>query len=231
MATFAQGAEHMNSKILRLALGSMVAGSMVAGPMAAHAQTETLDYIGSPFTSRNIDGNSSNGLANSIAENAGELVLSSPLGDNLNSAVVTPLSWSFDSNTQFGSIYLNSRNPAAGDPGDSMSFMFSTNANGAITGWSIAVIGGIFKGTNSPSFAQFTIGNAGDTFSTGFSTPSCAAPPPTPCYIVTESNAASGSWNSTIARAPEIDSTAAAGALTMLLGCIAVLRGRREIQR
>jgi hypothetical protein len=215
----------MNIKILRL----LALGSMVAGPMAANGQTETLDYIGSPFTSRSIDGNLTNGLANAIPENAGELVLGSPLGDNLNDAAVTPLSWSFDSNTQFGSVYLNSHNPAAGDPGDSMSFMFSTDAHGVITGWSIAVIGGIFEGTNSPSFAQITIGNAGDTFSTGFSSPSCAVPPgvPAPCYTVTESNAASGSWNSTIARAPEIDFTAAAGGLTLLLGSIAVLRGRR----
>jgi hypothetical protein len=218
----------MNSKILRL----LALGSMVAGPMAANAQTETLDYIGSPFTSRSIDGDLTSGLANSIAENAGQLVLSSPLADNLNNAAVTPLSYSFDSNTQFGSIYLNSHNPAAADPGDSMSFIFSTDAKGVITGWSIAVIGGIFGGTNSPSFAQFTAGNAGDSFSTGFSTPSCAAPPPTPCYTVTQSNAVSGSWNSTIARAPEIDFTSAAAALTLLFGCIAVLRGRaRSILR
>ena len=219
----------MNRTILRM----LALGTMVAGPMAANAQTETLDYIGSPFTSRNIDGDLTNGLANTIAENAGQLVLSSPLGDNLNNAVVTPLSWSFDSNTQFGSIYLNSHNPAAGDPGDSMSFLFSTDAKGAITGWSIAVIGGIFEGTNSPSFADITIGNAGDTFSTGFSSPECAVPPgvPAPCYTVTESNAAPGSWNTSIARAPEIDSTSAAGALTLLLGCIAVLRGRKEVSR
>jgi len=168
-------------------------------------------------------------LANAIPENAGELVLGSPLGDSLNNAAVTPLSWSFDSNTQFGSIYLNSSNPFARGPGESMSFMFSTDANGVLTGWSIAVVGGIFQGTNSPSFAQITIGNAGDTFSTGFSSPSCAVPPgvPAPCYTVTESNAASGSWSSTIARAPEIDFTSSAGGLTLLLGGIAVLRGRR----
>jgi hypothetical protein len=215
----------MNSKIYRL----LVLGSMVAGPMAANAQTETLDYIGSPFTSRSIDGNLTNGLANSIPENAGELVFGSPLGDNLHNVAVTPVSWSFDSNTQFGSIYLNSHNPAAADPGDSMSFLFSTDAHGLITGWSIAVVGGIFEGTNSPSFAQITIGNAGDTFSTGFSSPECAVPPgvPAPCYTVTESNAAAGSWSSTVARAPEIDSTSAASGLTLLLGGIAVLRGRR----
>ena len=215
----------MNSKIFRL----LVLGSMVAGPMAANAQTETLDYIGSPFTSRSIDGNLTNGLANAIPANAGELVLGSPLGDSLNNAAVTPLSWSFDSNTQFGSIYLNSSNPFAGGPGESMSFMFSTDANGVLTGWSIAVVGGIFQGTNSPSFASVTIGNAGDSFSSGFSSPECAVPPgvPAPCYTVTESNAAPGSWSSTIARAPEIDSASAAGALTLLLGGIAVLRGRR----
>jgi hypothetical protein len=203
---------------------------MLAAPIMANAQTETLDYTGSPFTSLSIDGNLSNGLANAIPRNAGELVLASPLGDNLNNVAVIPISWSFDSNTQFGSIYLNSSNPAAGDPGDSMSFLFSTDANGVLTGWNIAVVGGIFEGTNAPSFAAITIGNAGDTYSSGFSNPSCNAPPgvPVDCYTVTESNAAAGFWKATVTQAPEMDPASAASGLTLLLGGLAVLRSRRK---
>jgi hypothetical protein len=214
----------MNIKIL----GLLALGLMVAGPLAANAQTQTLGYTGSPFTSLSISGNLSNGLADAIPENTGELVLSSPLGDNLNNLAVTPVSWSFDSTTRFGSIYLNSNNPFAGEFGESTSFTFSTDASGVLTGWNINVIGGIFGGTNSPSSAAFTIGNAGDSFSSGFSTPSCAAPPGVvvPCYQISESNSAPGYWKSSITQAPEIDPASAANGLTLLLGGIAVLRGR-----
>lgn len=189
----------------------------------------TLDYTGSPFTSLTVNGNVGIGLSSAVPQNMGELVLSSPLGDSLNNVAVTPVSYSFNSSTQFGGLYLNSSNPEGGAPGNSASFVFSTDATGVITGWNISVVGGIFEGTNSPSWATTAIGNAGDAFTTGFSTPSCAAPPGVsiPCYSVSESNAAGGSWQSTVARAPEIDPASAAGGLTLLLGGLAVLRGRR----
>jgi hypothetical protein len=195
-------------------------------PMLANSQTETLDYSGSPFTSLTIDGNLSNGLANAIPENVGELVFGSPLGPNLNNVAVTPVSWSFDGSTQFGSVYLNSSSPFV----DSMSFLFSTDANGVPTAWSINVLGGILSGTNAPSFASVIIGNSGDSFSTGFSNPSCGAPPgvPVSCYFVSENNAAAGDWKTTVAKAPEIDPASAAGGLTILLGGLAVLGGRRK---
>ena len=211
-------------------LGWLAVG-ILAAPIMANAQTETLDYIGSPFTSLSIDGNLSNGLANAIPQNAGELVLASPLGDNLNNVAVIPISWSFDSNTQLGSIYLNSSNPAAGDSGDSMSFLFSTDANGVLTGWNIAVVGGIFDSTSGKSFAAITITNAGDSFSSGFSNPLCGAPPgvPVDCYTVTESNAAAGFWKATVTQAPEMDPASTASGLTLLLGGLAVLRSRRKL--
>jgi hypothetical protein len=214
----------MNHKILGL-----LTVALLAGPMVANAQTETLDYTGSPFTSLSITGNSSTGLANAIPENVGELVLSSPLGDNLNNVAVTPVSYSFDSSTRFGSHYLNSGNPQS--PGNSASFLFSTDATGMLTGWNISVIGGDFGGTNSPTWATVTISNAGDSFTTGLSTPSCEAPPGVPisCFSVSESNSAPGSWDATIARAPEIDPASAASGLTLLLGGVAVLRGRRKL--
>ena len=214
----------MNHKIL-----GFLALAFMDVPMVALAQTETLDYTGSLFTSLTVDGNVGIGLSNAMPQNTGELVLSSPLGDNLNNVAVTPVSYSFDGSAQFGSLYLNSSNPESGAPGNSMSFVFSTDATGMITGWNISVIGGIFEGTNSPSWATATMGNAGDAFSTGFSTPSCAAPPGVtiPCYSVSEGNAAAGSWKAAVSRAPEIDPASAASGLTLLLGGLAVLRGRR----
>ena len=158
---------NMNSKTLGLLALVLLAKSMVA-----NAQTETLDYTGNLFTSLTANGNLSIAVGNAIPENTGELVLSSPLGDNLINVAVTPVSYSFDTSARFG-FYLNSNNPF----GNSASFLVSTDANGLLTGWNVDVTGGIFGGTNSPSFASVSISNAGDSFSEGFSSPSCAAPP------------------------------------------------------
>lgn len=217
----------MNSKTIGFLILALCGQSMVA-----NAQTETLNYTGSLFTSLTISGNSTNALANAPAQNMGDLVFSSPLADNLNNVAVTPLSYSFNSGTQFGGIYLNSSNPQSGSPGNAASFIVSTDSSGMLTGWNINVTGGIFGGTNSPSFASILISNSGDSFSTGFSTPSCAAPPgvSTPCYTVSENNSARGFFSSTIA-APEIDGASAASGLTLLLGGFAVLRGGRKVSR
>jgi hypothetical protein len=201
-------------------------------PVIATAQTETLDYVGSAFTSLTIDGNLSNGLQNTIPENTGELVLSSPLGDNLHNAPITPISWSFDTTTQFGSLYLNSKY-TLGAPGAPPLFLFSTDANGVLTGWNIDILAGILGGTNSPSFASVTITNAGDTYSSGFSTPSCGAPPGvvTPCFRVSESNAAPGKWSSAVSSAPEMDPASAASGLTLLFGVLALMRSTRRARQ
>jgi hypothetical protein len=202
---------------------------MVFGPVMATAQTETLGYMGSAFTSLSITGNLQNGLQNAVPENTGLLVLSSPLGDNLHNAPITPISWSFDSSTQFGSIYLNSKNPFA-VPGAPPSFLFSTDAHGVLTGWNIDIVAGILSGTNSPSFASVTITNAGDTYSSGFSTPSCGAAPGvvTPCFTVSESTLAPGHWSSAVSSAPEIDPASAASGFTLFFGILAVMRSTRK---
>ena len=214
----------MNSK----RLGFLALILIVFRPVVATAQTETLDYVGSAFTSLTISGNLSNGLRNMIPENTGEVVLSSPLGDSLQNVVVTASSWSFDSTTQFGSVYLNSNYPSP--PGALPLFMFSTDANGVLTGWNIDVTGGTGGSTNSPSFATVTVRNAGDTYSSGFSTPSCAAPPGvvTPCFGISESNSAPGHWSAAISPAPEIDPASAASGLTLFFGALAVLRSKRR---
>jgi hypothetical protein len=217
------GAAVMNSKRL-----GVLALLMVFRPVTA-AATETLGYVGSAFTELTINGNLSNGLQNTIPENTGQLVLSSPLGDNLHNAAITPISWSFDSTTQFGSLYLNSNNPFS-IPSSPPLFLFSTDANGVLTGWNIDILAGILGGTNSPSFASVTISNAGDTYSSGFSTPSCSAPPGvvTPCFRVSESNSAAGHWSSAVSSAPEIDPASAGSGLTLFFGALAVMRSKRK---
>ncbi len=214
---------------------------MMTISMSAFAQSETLNYFGSPFTSVSASSSGSLGATlaaeNTIPENTGQIVLSAPLGDNLSNVAVAPSSYSFDSNTQFGGIYLSSQSPFRNAPGNYASFLFSTNASGMVTGWSISVVGGIFGGTNSPSSATVTISNSGDSFSTGFSSPSCAAPNGGACYSVRESNTSPGSFSvsgssgggSGGAAAPEIDPRSAISALTLLLGVLAVLRGPRQL--
>jgi hypothetical protein len=59
----------MNYKFLGLV-------ALLAAPMAANAQTEILDYTGSPFSSVSFEGNDAG--APNPAQNTGELVLSSP---------------------------------------------------------------------------------------------------------------------------------------------------------
>ena len=208
---------------MKYALIATCAASLLSA--AAHAQTETLDYVGSAFTSVTITGNMSSGSANSVPENTGEIVFSSPLADNLNNVSVNPLSYTFDSTTEFG-LYLSSNNPYAGFPGNSASFLVSTNANGVLVGWNIAVTGGVFAGTNTTSYADLTITDTGDTYSSGLSSPECAQPTSTECYQVTESNTSKGSWSPT-ANAPEIDPASAASAVTLLFFSIALMGGKR----
>ena len=211
----------MNYKILGLAAAALLSARM------ANAQTETLDYTGSSFTNVSISGNNE-GFANPI-QNTGELVLSSPLGDNLHDFAVTPVSFSFDGNTVFGPALDSSINSFTG-PADVASFRFSTDAHGMLTAWDIIVSTTIFQGDNPESSAGVTINNAGDSFSANAGGSFCLDPagPPPGCFTIEASSAISGVWKASVARAPEIDPASAAGGLTLLLGALTVLRGRRN---
>ncbi len=212
----------MDYKILGL-----VAIGLLEMSVVANAQTETLEYTGSPFTSLSFTGTMSDAVANSIPQNTGELVLSSPLGDNLHNFAVTPVSWSFNSSTP-NSVFLKSNNPFPG-PGDVATFLFSTNANGMLTAWNIVVSGGILQNATATSFAAVTINTAGDSFSSGASSPSCSLfKPNTACFTLKQSNTAAGVWTVSLAKAPEIDPASASTGLTLLLGGLAVLCGRRN---
>src|SRR5690348_1106658 len=198
---------------------------LAASPVLAGAE-ETLQYIGSPFTSLTITGNIANALAmDTPPENTGEIVLAAPLGDNLDDAPVTPLSWSFDDGTSLGGFYLMSELSS-----NTLTFTASTNAQGNLTAWSINAGGNDFGSTNTPSFATMTIANGGDSFAVGESGFECSPPPGglTPCYNVSESNSSPGIWKAEVSSVPEIDMASAYAALTVLLGGLAILRGARR---
>jgi hypothetical protein len=193
----------MNVKILCL----VACGFM---PMIVGAQTETLDYMGGPLTPVNINGNLS------IPYIAGEIQFSAPLGANLTNATVTPVSWSFNDPN------LNSVIATTGPCCTTDSFTFTT-VNGVVTGWDVDV-SYLNSTATSKTWSSIILSSvSGDTYKTGYSTPGCKGDPD-PCYSLRETTTP-GSWS--VAAAPEIDPTSAAGGLALLLGGLAVLRGRK----
>jgi hypothetical protein len=206
-------------------------------PLAANAQTETLTYTGNAFNQATFGGNLSLAEAYAPAMDAGTVVLSTPLGDNLNDVFVTPESYAFEGGGPASNYLGSASNPFIGSFGNVATFEFSTDATGMLTQWNVNITGGVFAGTNSPSSASVTLTTLGDTFSAGFSTPSCAAPPGVtiPCYSISESNigapfSAAGHWQQTIAaQTPEIDPGMAGSGLTLLAGIGALIRGRRRV--
>jgi hypothetical protein len=205
----------MGHKILGL-----LAACLIAAPIAVRAQTETLYYQGSIM---NGSVSESGYAPPAPFAFSGSIVLSSPLGANLNDATIVPTSWGF--NSPLGE--LNSTF-AAEQPDDSGATFEFTTVKGKITGWSIDLYGGIDESTNSPSYESGLIGLSGDSYSGGFSSPSCNAPPgfPTPCFAVSFANSKPGAWTASV-NTPELDPASLAGGLTLLLGGLAVLCGRR----
>jgi hypothetical protein len=218
-------------------LSAFAAVSMLAGlylPLTANADTETLTYQGSVFTEAILGGNLTSAEQSIIPMNTGSVVLSTPLGNNLVNAMVIPEAWAFDSGTRFGAELDSSRIPFLGLIGNSATFLFSTDATGDITDWNISIDGGRLAGTNTFASESLTITRSGDTYAIGASTPACAVPPgvppPTGCFGVSESNTAGGHWGATItAAAPEIDSSFAGSAFTLLAGCLAIVRARKRV--
>lgn len=200
----------------------LVSVVLIAAPAFAAAQDETLQYVGSPFTSFTATGNIANAFAQSPAENSGDIVLGAPLGDNLNDVAVTPISWNFDATTN-SNFYLTDL------PSNSITFTVSTNGQGALTAWNLSAGGNDFGSTNTPSYAAITLTDSGDSFAAGVSGFACAPPPGglTSCFDVSESNSVAGSWTTETKPVPEFDTAFLCTALTLLLGSLAVLRGRR----
>jgi hypothetical protein len=197
----------MNVKILCL----VACGFM---PMIAGAQTETLDYTGAPFTPVSINGHFG------IPNITGEIQFSAPLGANLTNATVVPVSWSFNDPN------LNSVIASTGPCCTTDSFTFTT-VNGVITGWDVDV-SYLNSTADSKTWSSIILSDvSGDTYKTGYSTPKCKGDPD-PCFSLTQTTTP-GSWSASVAAAPEIDPGSAAGGLALLLGGLAVLRGRKGV--
>jgi hypothetical protein len=205
----------MNYKILGLV---MIVLSL-ATP-ATIAQVTTLDYQGAVFTNVTTSGNFVFPDVPTLPFVVGDVVFSAPLAANLNDATLVPVAFNFNA-PLLNNSFIN------GCCGSIASFAFSTNNAGAITGWNVD-LSFTFIGTNSPSGNTVVLGPSGDTY-TGFgSTPSGCGPPGGCFQLIQESNTTPGGW--TVAQqAPEIDPASAASGLTLLLGGMAVLRGRRKL--
>ena len=198
-------------------LGYLVTSGLIAVSGAATAQTTILDYQGSPYITVTTAGAVGLAVSYSIGESlSGFITLSSPLGDNLNNAVVTPTSGGFND----GALNL----PLSIE--QSSIFSFSTDSNGSITGWAFS----FNDGAPGPGAYQHNVTSSigGDSVSFSASThiPDCEHLPAGCFGSTTASSSVPGQW--TAVRAPEIDPASAVTGLMLLLGSLAVLRGGRR---
>jgi hypothetical protein len=208
----------MNYKIL----GLVTIVALLAAPMVANAQVTALDYQGSIFTNVSVSGNGSFPDVPTLSSVVGDVVLSAPLGANLNDVTLVPTAFSFNA------PLLNSDLFTVICCGNTDSFAFTTNNMGAITGWNIDLSFTVV-GTNSPSGNSVVLGTSGDSY-VGFGSTPFGCRQNGCSLLIQESNTTPGVW-SVAQKAPEIDPASAASGLTLLLGGLAVLRGRRKLNR
>jgi hypothetical protein len=195
----------MKRNILRL-----LVALTVAAPIAATAQV-TYDYEGATFTNQTVVGTSA---FTAIAALDGDVILSAPLAQNGTTNVV-PLYWGFNAaNGNLSSTWASEAEPEV----SSSSFSFTT-VNGVITAWSMNMISGGGPGSNADW--SVTSSASGDSYlyeNWSF----CGVGN---CALISEQSTTSGRW--TAVYTPEIDPSSAASSLTLLLGILVVLRGRR----
>jgi hypothetical protein len=103
--------------------------------MPAHAGPITYDYTGVPFNLWGGTLSCSGGVGDCGI--SGSFVVSTPLGDNLNLAVVTPVSYSFTDGAQ---TLTNLNSSIENFTTTKLAFVFSTNASGQITEYYIGLL-------------------------------------------------------------------------------------------
>jgi hypothetical protein len=223
----------------------LVALGALACPLAAMASSETLTYTSSDLTSYYSTGNFL-GEVGSGSYYTAALTLSGPLGANLNNAnvssTVTSLVFTTVDPSAPSADQTNVLNLTALQAQGSQ-FNFSTNSAGAITGWNftagittpgLASTGNVLfhscsnVSCSSGSYNGQSYGGAGDwyDYKPGSSTASdgCTYNPSAGCGSTGAGT--SGKWT---ASAPELNPMSAGSGLSLLIGGILVLRGRRRI--
>jgi hypothetical protein len=209
-----QGVKQMNAKILGITL------AVIAAPTAALAATETMDYSGSvmSITSESSFGGSGPGP---FALN-GWVELSSPLGANVTNDTMIPVAWSFSTPEGIVSSSFAS-NPTNVYGSVSASFTFTTR-NGAIVGWNVVADSLYLPGGPTEVLSDITSddmsGKGGDTYTGTVGNQYCGS---VLCYSASAANSTPGEWS----EVPEITIQSAAGGLSLLIGCLLILRGRR----
>jgi hypothetical protein len=202
----------MNKGIL-----AFLAVAQVAGSMAANA-LETLDYVGAPAITT-VVGDLPPPTNPNGPGLTGDIVLASALNPNEANQVVTPLSYSF---AAFSS--------ATADPANFefvAYFGFSTT-NGKITDWDVVLNSGIITTSGYAQAVEY-ITRYGDSYTYEKYNLGCGTPGAVgDCFTSTTTSTAPGTWTTT-AQAPEISPASAASGLMLLLGGLAVLRGRRRL--
>ncbi|HTT06101.1 MAG TPA: hypothetical protein VMF64_12500 [Steroidobacteraceae bacterium] len=205
----------------------IMAAACLIVPVAALAQT-TYDYSGALMngTQAMVSDNPYEPLVTTTPINfsaSGAITLAEPLGANLDNVSVNPLSFAFQVN---GYIGIDAVGPSVSilapqNTGDS--FVFSTNANGAITNWSISLSSYQEEARGDLTTAyQSTPG--GDSFTEQFG----AFPDQPLSNKATLSNSIAGVWSGPASAAPEIDPADTIAGLTILAGLVLVSRGRRS---
>jgi hypothetical protein len=176
---------------------------------AAHAQV-MYDYSGYPTAVM-----PSGSVTPAIS---GDIVLAAALNPNELNQIVTPLSYSFAD--------MLSSNFEAAEPYGSASFSFSTN-QGQVVGWNVNLYG--WSGPGSDSFASelASITSSGDTYTYTQVSSSCSIQQPDGCFTITSSNTTPGSWVDPPLSTPELHMSGSIELITLLVGLLAVLRGRR----
>jgi hypothetical protein len=218
----------MNYKILGSA-----AVALLAGPIGANAQATTYTYQGAPFfggfdVSPPAGADSFTVPAAAVGTLNGFIILSAPLGDNLNNVSVTPTFVDISTGPPPTAPFPTVPPLFRGD------FTFSTNANGAIDGWSISLDGSV-PGPGGYELSATSVDRGGVGGDSATMSGTCTAffkfgsPQSFGCGS-SGSNTTPGVWTSPATRAPEIDPASAVSGLTLLLGGLAVLRGRRKLE-
>jgi hypothetical protein len=184
--------------------------ALMASPIAALAQVTNLQYSEGIFS--------------------GNVTLSAPLPED-GTFSVSPTTFDFPG-VGFGASY-NYLCPGCGyglgGMGEygSASFSFTTD-NGRISGWGINIDFTGTPGTNTETSLYALITPGSDSFTQQTFGFACQPPPglPSPCQPISFSSSNLGVWTTA---APEIDPASAASGLTLLLGGLAALSGRRKL--